>query len=186
MDKSTHEEHLSQALQTNKQFKIAVTFLTGYNGIFNVTSKNNEFYFMKSITDEDGFIQITIPLGAYEIESLNNEIKRIIINEEHFTEANYPFTIKPNFSTLGSMIKISPQRPIIRFMFDDSIRDLLGFNASTLYEEYNLSPNPVDILSFDNFFLETDIAQGVISKGKRSGIIHSFTMDVHPGYQYIE
>ena len=37
MDKSTHEEHLFQSLQTNnKQFKIAVTFLTGYNGTFNV------------------------------------------------------------------------------------------------------------------------------------------------------
>ena len=45
MDKSTHEEHLSQPLQTNKkQFKIAITFLTGYNGIFNVTnSKTNSF-----------------------------------------------------------------------------------------------------------------------------------------------
>ena len=40
MDKSTHEEHLSQPLQTNnEQFKIAVTFLTGYNGVFNVTDK---------------------------------------------------------------------------------------------------------------------------------------------------
>ena len=39
MDKSTQEEHLSQPLQTNnKQFKIAVTFLTGYNGIFNVAN----------------------------------------------------------------------------------------------------------------------------------------------------
>ena len=46
---------------------------------------------MKSITDEDGFVQITIPPGAYEIEALNNEIKRIIIAEEHYTEANYPF-----------------------------------------------------------------------------------------------
>ena len=69
MDKSTHEEHLSQPLQTNiKQFKIAVTFLTGYNGIFNLTNSNNMFYFMKSITDEDGFVQITIPPGAYELE----------------------------------------------------------------------------------------------------------------------
>ena len=35
MDESTHEEHLSQPLQTNnKQFKIAVTFLSAYNGIF--------------------------------------------------------------------------------------------------------------------------------------------------------
>ena len=41
MDKSTHEKHLSQLLQTNnKQFKIAITFLTGYNGFFNVTIKN--------------------------------------------------------------------------------------------------------------------------------------------------
>ena len=68
MDKSTHEEHLSHPLQTNnKQFKIAVTFLTRYNGIFNVTSKNNKFYFTKSINDEDGYIKITILPGAYEI-----------------------------------------------------------------------------------------------------------------------
>ena len=40
MDKYTHEEHLAQPLQTNnKQFKIAVTFLTAYDGIFNVTNK---------------------------------------------------------------------------------------------------------------------------------------------------
>ena len=61
MDKSTHEEHLSQPLQTNnKQFKLTVTFLTGYNGIFNVTNTNNKFYFKKTI-DEDSFIQSTIP-----------------------------------------------------------------------------------------------------------------------------
>ena len=52
MDESTHEEHLSQPLQTNnKQFKIAVTSLTGYNGIFNVTNSNYKFYFKKTITD---------------------------------------------------------------------------------------------------------------------------------------
>ena len=68
MDECTHEEHLSQALQTiNKQFKIAVTFLRGYNGIFNVTNTNNKSYFKKTITDEDGFVQITIPPGAYDI-----------------------------------------------------------------------------------------------------------------------
>ena len=37
MDKSTHEEHLSQPLQIDiKQFINAVTF-NWYNGIFNVT-----------------------------------------------------------------------------------------------------------------------------------------------------
>ena len=187
MDKYTHEEHLSQSLQTNiKQFKIAVTFLTGYNGIFNVTNSNNRFYFMKSITDEDGFVQITIHPGAYEIESLNNEIKRITIEERHYTEANHPFIVKPNFSTLGSIIENLPQGPIISFMFDDSIRDLLGFHAISLYEEYSLSTNPVVILSFDNIFPEFDIAQGMIFKSRKSNIIHNWTMTVDPGYKYVE
>ena len=186
MNESSHEEHLAQPLQTNnKQFKIAITFLTAYNGTFNVTDKNNKFYFAKSITDDD-FIQMKLPKGAYEIESLNEEIKRIIIDEAHYTEANYPFTIKPNFSTLGSIIEISPQGPIITFQPDDSIGDLLGFNKTTIFEQYNLSPNPVDILSFDNIFLECDIAQGMIFRRRRSGIIFNFTMDVDPGYKYIE
>ena len=162
----------------NKQFKIAITFLTGYNGIFKVTNSNNKFYFLKSITDDDHII-ITIPPGAYEIESLNNEIKRNIIDQEHYTETNYPFNIKPNFSTLGSIIEISAQGPVITFLPDDSIGGLLGFNKITIFEEYNLSDIPVDILSFD-------IAKGMIFKGKRTGIIHNFTMDVDPGYKYIE
>ena len=93
--------------------------------------------------------------------------------------------IKPNFSTLGSITGISPQGPIISFMFDDSIRYLLGFNARTLFEEYNLSTNPVDIISFNNIFIETDIAKGMIFQGKRSGIIMNFTMSVSPGYKYV-
>ena len=40
---------------------------------------------------------ITIPHGAYELESLDLEIKRIITEEGHITEDFYPFSIKPNF-----------------------------------------------------------------------------------------
>ena len=164
MDKSTHEEHLFQPLQTNnKQFKIAVTFLTGYNGNLNVTNSNNKFYFKKPLVEED-FIQNTIPPGAYEIESLNSEIKRIIIDEEYYTESNYPFKIKPKFSTLGSIVEISSEGPIIGFVFDDIIGTILilGFNETLLYKEYNLSPNPVVILSVDYVFIECGIVQGLI------------------------
>ena len=186
MDKSTHEEHLFQPLQTNnKQFKIAVTFLTGYNGIFNVTISKNKFYFKKAIKDED-FFPITISPGAYEIEILNKEIKRKIIEKGHYSEGDYPFRIKPNFSTLGSIVEILTPGPMISFVFDDSIGKLLGFNEILVCGKYNLSDNPVNILSFDNNFIESNIAQGMIFKGKRSSIIHNFTMDVDPGYKYIE
>ena len=83
MDKSMHEEHFFQPLQTNnKQFEIAITFLSAYNGILNVTNRNNKFYFKKELIDEN-FIQVRIPEGAFEIESLNNEIKRNIIDKEY-------------------------------------------------------------------------------------------------------
>ena len=61
MDKFTHEENVSQPLQTNiEQIKTAVTFLTGYNGIFNVTNTNKKFYFIKLGTDKDGYIQMVL------------------------------------------------------------------------------------------------------------------------------
>ena len=40
MDKSIHEEHLSQSLQTSiKKSKLAVKFPTGYKGVFNITTE---------------------------------------------------------------------------------------------------------------------------------------------------
>ena len=117
---------------------------------------------------------------------MNNEIKRITIDKGHYTEDEYPFMIKPNFGTLGSSFEKSPPEPTISFVFDDSFRDFLKFSETILYKEYNISPNPVDILSFDKIFLECDVAQGIIFKGKRSGNIHNFSMDVDPDYKYIE
>ena len=184
MYKSTQEENLTQPQQTkNKQFKNAVTFLTGYIGIFFVTDKINKFYFAKSITDKDGLNQISSPQGAFELESLNDEFRMIIIDEGPFTEVYLPFTLKPELSTMDSIIEIFTREPLISFLPDDSKRNLLGFNASTKNEEYDLLHNPVDILSFDKFFLETDIGQGMIFKSKRSGNFHNFSMGIDPGYK---
>ena len=70
---------------------------------------------------------------------------------------------------------------------NNSIRDFLGFEPKIIYEEHNLSDYAIDdTLLFDNTFLQYDIAQGMIFKGKRSGILHNFTMDVDPGYEYIK
>ena len=45
---------------------------------------------------------------------------------------------------------------------------------------------PVDILSIDNIFVHTDMAQDMIFEGKRTGILLNITMDADPGYKYIE
>ena len=72
----TREEDLSQPLQTiNKQFKIAVTFLSGHIGVFNVTNKQIKFIFLPVFGRAEHNI-IKIPAGAYEMESLNAANKR--------------------------------------------------------------------------------------------------------------
>ena len=83
---------------------------------------------------------------------MNDAVKRIVIDKGPYSEDEYPLTKKPKFSTLGSIIELSPQGPVISFVLNDSIRNLLGFHETILYKEYNLSPNPVDVLSFDNIF----------------------------------
>ena len=64
--------------------------------------------------------------------------------------------------------------------------DLLRFNTTAIYEEYNLSSNLVGTLSFDNIFLECEIAQGMIFKGRKINIIHNWRMTLNPGYLYVE
>ena len=84
------------------------------------------------------FIQITLLPGANEFESLNIEIQRILIVEGHFAEMDYPYTKKPKFSTLGSIIEIARKKPLTSFTPDVSIRYFLSFNAGTMYKKYNL------------------------------------------------
>ena len=44
-------------------------------------------FLAKPNTDKDGFLRIIVPPGAYEVESLNIELKMNITDDEHFIEA---------------------------------------------------------------------------------------------------
>ena len=59
--------------------------MTEYSGISTVTNKNIRFFFTTSFND-DKFKVFDIALGVHERDSLNKEVKRIVIKEVHFTE----------------------------------------------------------------------------------------------------
>ena len=93
------------------------------------------FYFTTSFTDIEASFIIVSP-AAYELESLDDEIKRKCFIEGHSTESKYPFKIRPNLSTLGSIIEIDVGLGRqIDFNPDDSIRDLLGYKPKILNKE---------------------------------------------------
>ena len=157
MDRFIHDEHLSQLLKTNKkQFKNAVTFLTGYNGISTLLTKTINFILQNQLRR---MILMLLPCWRVPTnDSLNDENIKIINKEGYFTEENYPFVIKPNFSTLGSIIEIKPNfiGSQVGFIHDKSIGVLSGFDSVVIYEKRNFSPEPVDIITFDDIFLETE------------------------------
>ena len=77
-DNFTHEQHLSETLQTsNKQLNIAVTFRTGYTGIFNVTNENIEFISTSAFEGAE-YNVISKPSRAYEVEPSDKKIERML------------------------------------------------------------------------------------------------------------
>ena len=176
MDKSTNEEHLSRPLQTNNiHFKNVVTFLTHYNiTIFNLIEKKTKNSVSRSkVLTTTVLCKLLFNGVPTKLEVRIFKLKGITIKERHFTEVDYLLTVKPNFSTFGYNIEISRQEPLNNFTPTDSIRDVLGFNSSTIFEEDNLPLNPVDIISFDKVFPETDIGQGITFKGNKTGQIQN-------------
>ena len=101
------------------------------------------------------------------MESLNRKIKRHITIEELIKEEVYPFSIKPIFSIIGSIITIAPGiRWQISFVQEYTLRKFLGFKPFVMHKEFKLSQNLVDVLSFNNMAFETDIAQATIFQGE--------------------
>ena len=80
LDKSTHEEHLSQPIKTNnEQFKIARTFLRSYSANFIHTTTENDFSFVQTLSDIY-LMKAFVPPGAYELETLHSEFRRNIFD----------------------------------------------------------------------------------------------------------
>ena len=64
-------------------------------------------------------------------------------------------------------MEIDPRRRRqISFVRVDTLRGLLAFKPKVLNDECDLSDYPVDILSFDIIFFESDIAHGFIFRGR--------------------
>ena len=112
--------------------------------------KNINFIFI-SVFESAEYNVFRITAGAYEIQSLNAEIDRIIIKQGHITEENYLFKIRPRIPTLGSVLEKEPgRRWLVSFAQDDTLRDLLGSKPKVLHDEYIISDYPADILPSDN------------------------------------
>ena len=89
---STRERHLCQPLQTNIK-QIDLSSLVDITVILMLQVKKNAVW-QNHLLIKIVPIKITFPPDVYELDSLMDEIKRFNDDKTHFTEADYPLTIK--------------------------------------------------------------------------------------------
>ena len=172
-------------LDEDKKYEMALVSLETYYSFANIDRTNNNFKY--SSDDGSTWKNIDIPEGCYEIEDINQCIRRIMKENNHYDAANdrYFIELKPNKNTLRSVLNIAENYKV-DFTTRNSIRSVLGFNKKEYAAGYNESENIVDIISINSLRVTSDIIGSSYSNEEKENIVYSFFPDVGPGYKIIE
>ena len=179
----------SNILDPTKQYEAALLSLDAYNSIPNIIEgKNNVFKYYNG----EAWKTISLCTGAYELNAINNEIKRQIIANGDSEEA---LDINADVSTLRSIVNIEDLNYKVDFGVPNSIGSVLGFEKLAdrsgdidlvICHGYNVSPKIVDIMQVNSILVNIDIIMGSYVNGSSSPAIYSFYPNVAPGYMIVE
>lgn len=154
-----------------KNYTLGLVELLTFNSIPNIDEGNNKLHI-------DGIEVITIPTGSYEIEDIENYVKKVLADRD------ISIDLRANNNTLCSEIKCNRK---INFKPSDSIGRLLGFTPRTLEADVtHTSDLPVAILKVNSLRVECNITTGAYLNGQQVHTIHEFFPVVPPGYKIIE
>lgn len=157
-------------LSPYKSYTLGLVELLTFNSIPNIDVGNNKIHIGQEV--------ITIPTGSYEIEDIENYVKKNSIDE------NIVIDIKPNNNTLRSEIKCNRD---IDFTPEDTIGRLLGFTRRILTANKNHESDlPVAILKVNALRVECSLTTGAYINEQKVHTIHEFFPFVPPGYKIIE
>lgn len=174
-------------LDSNKEYEAALLSINLFNSIPNITEKNNVFRY--SINNGQTISRINLNTGSYELQAINDEIQRIMIERGHFNTATNEayISISPHISELKSIVYISNETYYVDFSVGNSIGPVLGFVNGIIRHGYNKSPNIVDITKVNSVLVNVDIINGSYVNGYESPAIYSFDPNrVSPGYKIDE
>jgi hypothetical protein len=181
-------------LPKNRNFEAALIYFATDNYLANIDKSNQQFIY--STDSGKTWKTIKIPVGAYELSSIDEEIKRQMrtngdAGELHKSvnspNSNY-INIEGNINTFCSVIEITKDGYQVDFRPDNTIRDLLGFNAVVLTKGRHKAPRTAQITAAKAINIHCSLVhRSYDSKGNESDIIYSFpAYKVGVGYKINE
>lgn len=155
-------------LDKNTQYVLGLIGFYTYNSVPNIDEGSNKFYF--------GTQTYEIPTGLYEVEDINQYLKKKIGEDK--------INISANNNTLKCVIRGSET---IDFTSVDSIRDLLGFS----WHRYSAnqdheSDKAVQILKVHIIRLECNIITNSYFNSELLHNLFTFSIKVGPGISIAE
>ena len=167
-------------LKQNRKYEAALHNFTTSNYQINIEEFNNRFYYK---WDNKDYV-INFEKGAYEVKDIENEIKRLMIENNHWDEKDIPFTLSLNLNVFKSVIDIKNDKFSIDFTRPKTFRNLLGFDSKVLKKGYNKSDNTVQITSASSILIKCSIISGGYLNGESSNILYSLPAYLVPvGYK---
>src|SRR6266568_225572 len=177
--------HNSIILDPRKRYEAAFLSLETYNLFPNITKgKNNIFKYF----NETSWKVLELDAGSYEVETLSDEIQRLMVINGDYDVENSKFYIEiiPNKIKLSSIIKITNPNYKVDFTISKSFASHLGFKKLVIDDGYNESTNIVDIMTINSILVNVDIIAGSYVNGVPLPVIYSFFPNVSPGYKIVE
>lgn len=153
-------------LDSDRSYSVALVNLESYNSLPNIEEGiNNEFRY--SPDNGLNFTTISFDTGAYELKHLNNLLFEKMKANDHFDSVNNASYIKitGDTNTLRAIMELE-NGYVVDYRPDNSLRDMLGFDAQLYSSEFNQSSNPVNIMKVNSFLVKADIISGSYVNGQ--------------------
>jgi len=166
-------------IQLDDDWQVGLMNFSVYNNIQNITATNNIFKY--SVENGATWTTITLTPGSYEIDTNNSDIDRLMT-----LIGDTGITVSANTITLGSVVDIKPAATRVDFTVANSLASLLGFNSVMLTAGYNVSPNPVDIITINQILVNCDNIGNSYLNNSPFPAIHLFPINVNTGERFTE
>lgn len=161
-------------LTSSNEWEMGFHDLLTYNSVPNIEENvNDKLFFTNGVV-------ITLPTGSYELDSINEFIRKQIERQKLGIE----FKLHANNSTLKSEIFCDQG---IDFTKDQTIGNLLGYNKIIIEpNKWIECQNQVSINKVDVIRITCNVVRGSYIDGIEGHVLHEFYPIVAPGYKIVE
>ena len=162
---------------------ICLSDMTMYYSWPNIAERygNNKFFYQQNdITIENGFAEITILDGLYEIKDINNYLHFVMKSSGDKPDDKGHYGISINANRIYNRVTISVNNNYILELPSKGFNEILGFknNLSIINQEINGNEIP-QVERVESVFVHCNLAQN--SYQLDSSLIYSFTPDKPAG-----